>query len=74
MSPDKLVRMANQIATFFKSQPGGGAAEHVAAHLNDFWEPRMRAQLIGHIAAGGEGLDPAVIEAGAWLHAPAEGA
>jgi hypothetical protein len=27
MSPDKLVRMANQIATFFSSQPGrtGGA-------------------------------------------------
>jgi hypothetical protein len=22
MSPDKLVRMANQIATFFSSQPG----------------------------------------------------
>jgi formate dehydrogenase subunit delta len=40
MSPDKLVRMANQIATFFSSQPGEDKAERVAAHLKDFWGPR----------------------------------
>jgi hypothetical protein len=34
MSPEKLVRMANQIATFFSSQPGTDQAERVAAHLN----------------------------------------
>jgi formate dehydrogenase subunit delta len=67
MSPDKLVRMANQIATFFKTQPGNDAAERVAAHLRDFWDPRMRRQLQDHVAAGGAGLDEAVIRAAARL-------
>ena len=62
MSPDKMVYMANQIATFFKSQPGTDQADRIAAHLRDFWEPRMREQLRAHIAAGGKGLDPVVLE------------
>lgn len=52
MSPDKLVRMANQIATFFASQPGTDQAERVAGHLKDFWGPEMRAELKDHAAAG----------------------
>lgn len=71
MSPEKMVRMANQIATFFRSQPGD-TAEGVAAHLSDFWEPRMRRKLLDHIANGGGGLDEAVIAAVASLPAPAE--
>lgn len=63
MSPEKMVHMANQIATFFKSQPRSDAAEQVAAHISDFWEPRMRAQLLAYIAEGGAGLDPVAIEA-----------
>jgi len=63
MSPEKMVHMANQIAAFFKSQPGTDAAERVAAHLSDFWEPRMRAQLLAYVADGGTGLDPLVVEA-----------
>ena len=57
MQPDKLVRMANQIATFFRSQPGTDQADRVAQHLRDFWDPRMRAAIRAHLAAGGEGLD-----------------
>ncbi len=54
MSPDdtphgktatKLVYMANQIATFFKTQPASEAVQGVATHINKFWEPRMRRQL-----------------------------
>ncbi|GKY89105.1 formate dehydrogenase subunit delta [Sinisalibacter aestuarii] len=71
MSPDKMVHMANQIAAFFKTQPGGGQAEKLAAHLNDFWEPRMRAQLIAHVAGGGAGLDALVLDAMDHLNAPA---
>ena len=67
MSPDKMVHMANQIATFFKTQPGDRAAERVAAHLLDFWEPRMRDQLRRHVDEGGAGLDPVVIEAAALI-------
>lgn len=63
MSPEKMVYMANQIATFFKSQPGDDRADRVAAHLNDFWDPRMRAQLLAHIEAGANGLDQIVIDA-----------
>lgn len=62
MSPEKMVHMANQIATFFDSQPGD-AAEKIAEHLQDFWSPPMREQLQGYIAAGGGGLNPSVEEA-----------
>lgn len=62
MSPEKMIHMANQIATFFDSQPGD-PAERVAAHLRDYWEPRMRSQLLDHVAAGGAGLKPSVTAA-----------
>ncbi|MBU6497486.1 MAG: formate dehydrogenase subunit delta [Rhodospirillales bacterium] len=73
MSPDKLVMMANQISRFFASQPGGQAARQVADHILRFWEPRMRAAMLVHFAAGGVGLDPVAREAVALLdhHDPA---
>lgn len=63
MSPDKMIHMANQIAAFFKTQPGNDQAERIAAHLTDYWEPRMRSQLCDHVARGGEGLDEVAVEA-----------
>jgi formate dehydrogenase subunit delta len=69
MSPEKLVHMANQIATFFASQPGT-AEDHAAAiarHFQDFWEPRMRDQLHAHIAAGAAGLSAEVVAAARLL-------
>lgn len=69
MSPEKLVRMANQIATFFASQPGD-PAEGVARHINEFWEPRMRSQLLAHLAAGGAGLHTAVLAAAPLIRQP----
>lgn len=70
MSPDKMIYMANQIATFFNTQPDADKAGKVAAHLNDFWDPRMRRQLLDHVAGGGAGLDPVVIEAAARVREP----
>ena len=70
MSPDKMVMMANQIATFFATQPGDRPAL-VAAHINDFWEPRMRRHLFDHVAAGGEGLHDLVREAMGRINEPA---
>lgn len=64
MSEDKLVYMANQIATFFGSKPEPEAAAGVADHINKFWEPRMRAQLLQVLAEGGAGLSPVVRAAG----------
>jgi len=49
MHPEKLVRMANQIAQFFASQGNDHAAADVADHLRKFWEPRMRAQICAHL-------------------------
>lgn len=63
MSPDKMVMMANQIATFFKTQPGNEPEVNVANHLRDFWDPRMREQLHAYTANGGEGLDEVVLKA-----------
>jgi formate dehydrogenase subunit delta len=60
MAPDKLVMMANQIGNFFISQGPDKAAAEIAAHLKKFWEPRMRAAIIAHLRAGGEGLKPEV--------------
>jgi formate dehydrogenase subunit delta len=74
MSPEnpnaKLIYMANQIATFFQSQPANEAAEGVATHINKYWEPRMRRKLFEHIDVGGEGLNPLVLEAASTIHRP----
>lgn len=66
MSPDKMVHMANQIATFFESQRGE-PAERIAAHLRDYWEPRMRTQLQDYVASGGAGLKPLAEDAARLL-------
>ncbi|WP_404420574.1 formate dehydrogenase subunit delta [Thalassospira australica] len=63
MAPDKLVYMANQIATFFKSKPHAEGVAGVAGHISDFWEPRMRKQLFDMIKSGHDGFHPLVIEA-----------
>ncbi|WP_417604472.1 formate dehydrogenase subunit delta [Primorskyibacter flagellatus] len=72
MQPDKLVTMVNQIATYFKTQPGTDQAECVAAHINDFWEPRMRTTLSKYYADGGAGLSDLAKEAMAFLRVPAD--
>ncbi len=63
MKPEQMVHMANQIAAFFQPYPHDEAVEGVRKHILDFWEPRMRAAIIKHLAAGGAGLDMPVREA-----------
>jgi formate dehydrogenase subunit delta len=62
MEVEKLVRMANQIAAFYAPQGEQKAAAGVAKHLQDFWDPRMRSQILAHLDAGGDGLNPSVRE------------
>ena len=62
MDTNKLVTMANQIADFFGTQ-GAGAEAAVADHIAKNWDPRMRAGIRAHVAAGGEGLAPIALEA-----------
>jgi len=74
MTPEKMIHMANQIATFMATQTGDGpisGAGGVAAHLKSFWEPRMKNQLYAHVDQGGAGLHPLVVQAVARLREPA---
>jgi formate dehydrogenase subunit delta len=71
MSGDKIVRMANDIAKFMESKPHAEGATLLAAHINDFWEPRMRRQLFTVIDAGGQGLRPLVMDAAGAIRRPA---
>ncbi len=57
MESTRLVHMANQIAAFFRAYPEGEAVTATAAHIRQFWDPRMRAQLAKHVEAGGDGLN-----------------
>ncbi len=72
MLPDRLIHMANQIATFFLSQPAADAEPGFADHINKYWDPRMRRQLLDHGDAGGEGLNPLVMTALPFINRPAE--
>jgi formate dehydrogenase subunit delta len=65
------VRLANEIAVQFHARPPAEAAATVAAHIRQFWDPRMRAKLLEHVAAGGEDLDPLAIEAAEQLRSGA---
>ncbi len=70
MSDEKLIRMANQIAVFMASKPEVAAAAGLAAHISDYWEPRMRRALLRLIAAGTAGLDPLVFKAAPMIRRP----
>jgi len=65
MDVENLVRMANRIGEFFEAMPDPEEArEGIAQHLRRYWEPRMRRELLAHVAAtGGTGLRPLVLEA-----------
>ncbi len=70
-TPEKLVYMANQIGTFFRSQDGATVSEKIADHIMKFWDPRMRKAIVDHLDAGGAGLDPAARQAVETLRVPA---
>ncbi len=68
MNVTRLVDMANAIAAFFAADPDpDSAAAQVASHLRRFWEPRMRHEIVAHLAAGGAGLSPIARAAVAML-------
>ncbi len=62
-SVDTLVKMANQIGDFFGSQKSVDRTAGIVDHIQKFWDPRMRANIIDHVAHGGAGLNPLVLEA-----------
>lgn len=64
MNVQQLIKMANQIESFFRSEPDRElAVKGVAGHIQRFWDPRMRILIIAHVKAGGEGLGDLAIDA-----------
>ncbi|MEP9369552.1 formate dehydrogenase subunit delta [Xanthobacter sp. VNH20] len=60
---DRLVYMANQIATAFSTQHHAEAVASTREHIHKFWDPRMRSKIFEHLDHGGEGLSPIAKEA-----------
>jgi len=70
MNLEHLVKMANQIGSFFESMPDRQQAmADLASHLKRSWEPRMRRELLAYVnqqggdEQGGPELKPIVLEA-----------
>jgi formate dehydrogenase subunit delta len=62
-------RLGNDIARQFSHLPAAEAAEAVAAHIERFWDPRMRRNLEALAAAHDDSLDPSVVDAAGRLAA-----
>ena len=62
-SDEKLVRMANQIASFFRSYPDEEAVTGIYKHVVAFWTPKMIRSLESCLSDMGERVDPLVARA-----------
>jgi formate dehydrogenase subunit delta len=48
--PDNLIKMANQIGSFFETMPDRHQAQaDIAKHLKQFWALRMRVALMKYV-------------------------
>jgi formate dehydrogenase subunit delta len=70
METRDMVRMANQIAEFFKSYGEKAAIEGIADHISKFWEPRMRRDFFEHMEKGGDGFSDLVKKSAAEVKRP----
>jgi formate dehydrogenase subunit delta len=71
MNIEHLVSMANDIGNFFDGEVGPkDAPASIASHLQRYWDPRMRAAIIAHVAQGGAHLQPTVLAAVKTLPPP----
>jgi formate dehydrogenase subunit delta len=60
---EKLGRMANQIAAFFRSYPEDEAIAGIHDHIVSFWSPTMRRDILARADRDTAGLDPLVVAA-----------
>ena len=72
MNNADIVRMANQIADFFKSYGAEEAKKEIATHINNYWDPRLREQFFKTLNANDEGFDLLVVAAAALVRKPLE--
>ena len=60
---EKLVYMANQIASFFVTQGEAKAVPAIADHIKKFWDPEMRRKFLAQADKPNIELHPYVREA-----------
>lgn len=65
---DRCVRLANDVGRQQQHLPPAEAAAAVAAHIEKFWEPRMRRALGEALLADSSDALPAVVAAYPMLH------
>ena len=60
-----LIKNANNIGSFFESEPDRAkAAKGIADHIKGFWEKRMRREILSYVREKqGAGLSALVLEA-----------
>jgi formate dehydrogenase subunit delta len=65
MDIQHLIKMANNIGDFFEADADRAkGAKGVAEHIKNFWDPRMRRQILAYLDEGnGAGLDKLVLDA-----------
>lgn len=72
MSENKIIYMANQIATFFHSKPEPQGVAGIAEHINKFWESRMRREFFNELETNEAAFDPWVIKAASSVNRPTQ--
>ena len=63
MDIQRLIKLANNIGSFFAAEPDETkGVQGVATHLKNFWEPRMRRQIFEYLdGEEGKGLSDIVL-------------
>ena len=57
MNIEPLIKMANEIASFFEGEPDKQQAmKDTASHIGRYWEARMRRDIVAHYRRGAGGL------------------
>jgi formate dehydrogenase subunit delta len=70
METKDMVRMANQMAAFFRPYGEVEGTKDLAAHINNFWAPAIRREFFDHVALGGKGFEPMVMAAATQVRKP----
>ena len=71
MEITRLVKMANDIARFFEPEPDKElAVKGVTSHMQRFWDPRMRREIVSYALTGRPELSELALQAFLQLTLP----
>ena len=63
MDIKKLIYMTNQISNYFQAYPENKAVVSTINHINQFWDKRMKKEIIIHVNNDGDGLNEIALKA-----------